>query len=274
MAQRKSHKKQKKIPFDPHAHYAAAVQGPDDEMRLLARWFRTQTGRRPLVLREDFCGTFANSIAWAKVDPQRHAYGIDLDPNPIQYGREQYLPKVKASVQERVHITLGDVLHPHKIPPADMICALNFSFNVLQRREDLVEYFRGVRRGLTEGGMWVGDVYGGSDTVTPHETSRRVGSFTYYWELSSYNPIHNRATFFIHFKRRNEAKRLRVFRYDWRLWSISEIREALALAGLADSRVYWEGTMPDGSGNDVYRQAETGEPCKSWVAYITARKLG
>ena len=42
------------------------------------------------ILREDFCGTFAICCEWAKSGATFEAHGVDLDPEPLQYGKERY----------------------------------------------------------------------------------------------------------------------------------------------------------------------------------------
>ena len=62
----------------------------------------------------------------------------------------------------------------------------------------------------------------------------------------------------------------KVFSYDWRMWSIGEIKDALYDAGFSDVNVYWEGTDEDGSGDGEFYRASTEENCESWVTYISA----
>lgn len=40
----------------------------------------------PLHLREDFCGTALVCVTWCKQDVFHSAVGLDLDPEPLQWG--------------------------------------------------------------------------------------------------------------------------------------------------------------------------------------------
>ena len=61
--------------------------------------------------------------------------------------------------------------------------------------------------------------------------------------------------------------------YDWRLWTVLEVREALSDAGFTATEVYWEGIEEDGNeGNGVFTLQETAENTESWIAYIVGIK--
>ena len=60
----------------------------------------------------------------------------------------------------------------------------------------------------------------------------------------------------------------RAFSYDWRMWTIPEIREAMADAGFKATHVYWEGTARNGLGNGVFTRKARGESCQAWIAYV------
>lgn len=96
--------------------------------------------------------------------------------------------------------------------------------------------------------------------------------YSYYWDQDCFDPITNEAQFYIHFKRRGEAKRQEVFSYDWRMWSIPELRDLLVEVGFSATYVYWEGSDKNGEGNGIFTRAERGEECEAWVAYIVAAK--
>ena len=57
----------------------------------------------------------------------------------------------------------------------------------------------------------------------------------------------------IHFKFPDKTKIKNAFTYNWRLWTMVEIRELLSEAGFANVVVYWEGEDEDGD------QREEGE---------------
>ena len=61
-------------------------------------------GKRPYVLREDFCGTFAISADWVCSDKKRTAIAIDLDPEPLEYGKEERLIQLTPGEQKRIKL--------------------------------------------------------------------------------------------------------------------------------------------------------------------------
>ena len=78
--------------------------------------------------------------------------------------------------------------------------------------------------------------------------------------------------FYIHFKPKGKKKVKKVFSYDWRLYSIPEIKDLLKEVGFERSQVYWEGTDKNGEGDGNFTPATEGEDCESWIAYIVAEK--
>jgi hypothetical protein len=65
----------------------------------------------------------------------------------------------------------------------------------------------------------------------------------------------------------------RAFTYEWRLWTLPEIRELLEEAGFSKVTVYWEGTDEEtGEGDGKYYPSLQGDADPSWVCYLTAEK--
>ena len=61
--------------------------------------------------------------------------------------------------------------------------------------------------------------------------------------------------------------------YEWRLWTLPEIREILEDAGFHGITVYWQGTDEEnGEGNGEFTAAEHGAADAGWITYITAMK--
>ena len=64
-----------------------------------------------------------------------------------------------------------------------------------------------------------------------------------------------------------------AFTYDWRMYTLPEIRDILKDAGFKKSTIYWEGWDEDEEeGNGIYEPSEKGEADPGWVVYITAEK--
>lgn len=260
-------------PFDKYWYYQKSVQSPDSDVIFLRDTYRELKGKNAKTLREDFCGTFLICTEWVKLHGDHQAIGVDLDSEPIQYGLQHYLPNLKPYQQERVNVLQRNVLDS-KLPQADIIAALNFSFCIFKQRDLLRKYFLNCYNTLDKSGILICDIFGGSQCYEPNEeeTVHKADDFSYFWDQDSWNPISNEGMFYIHFKRRGEKKRDKVFTYDWRLWSIPEIREIMHEAGFSKTHVYWEGTTKKGEGDGVFKRSETGEHCESWIAYVVAEK--
>lgn len=254
--------------FDRYSYYLNAVQSPDVDCEFIEQAYRDSRGRSPRSLREDFCGAFANSCEWVKRGRDRRAIAIDLDPDPLGYGKAHYLTKLSAHQAQRVHVINSSVLTV-KAPRVDVTIALNFSYCLFKSRLVLKRYFKRVYQGLKPDGVFVLDCFGGPECQKANEEVTKVGGFKYYWDQKNYDPVTNEAKFEMHFKRKGEKKRLNQFSYDWRIWTIPEIREVMQEVGFAKTHVYWEGTNRAGYGDGNFVRKTHGEPdCDAWVAYI------
>jgi hypothetical protein len=258
-------------PFDRYAHYHRAVQSPKADCQFISDCYKELRGKRPHDLREDFCAAFALCCEWARRNRHNRALGIDLDMEPILYGQNHYLNKLRPDQRQRVRVQQGSVLTV-RAAPVDAVIAFNFSYYIFKSRLLLRRYFKTVHRGLRREGLFILDAFGGTDTQEANQERSKVGGFYYYWDQVSFEPITNEALFHIHFKRKGEKKREKVFSYDWRLWTIPEIRETMLEAGFRRTHVYWEGTTRSGQGNGKFKRTEVGEECNGWVAYLVGEK--
>lgn len=261
----------KKKAFDKYATYQRAVQSPEADCKFISDAYRDSRGKRPHDLREDFCGTFLLCCEWVRRSRENRAFGIDLDMEPLKYGRDHNLSALRAQQAERVHIHQGSVLTT-RVKPVDVIVAMNFSYYLFKSRLKLKHYFKRVFQGLRRDGVFIVDCFGGGDCQEANQEKTKHGSFTYYWDQASFDPISNEALFHIHFKLKGESRREKVFTYDWRMWTIPEIREAMMEAGFRRTHIYWEGTTRSGEGDGVFKRAEKGEECEGWVAYVVGEK--
>jgi len=257
--------------FDKYAYYSRAVQAPDVEAEFISEVYSELRGREATILCEDFCGTFKNSCEWVKQSSDVMAYGIDLDPEPLDYGYSNYFSKLKTHEQDRVHILQGDVLYPG-LPKGDVVIALNFSYSFFKERSQLLKYFKNVRNRLNPEGLFIIDTFGGSLCFSPCVDEHRRRGFTYYWDEEEFNPINHHCTFHIHFKRDGEKKREKVFSYHWRLWTLPELRDLMIDAGFHKTHIYWEGSTRRGSGDGKFKRTEQGDDAGAWVAYLVAER--
>lgn len=267
---RRVNRKNGKVLFDKYELYRKAVQSAENDVQFIRDTYVELKGKQPRVFREDFCGTFALSTEWIKLNPRHEAIGIDLDPEPMAYGRQHYLTKLKPEQQRRMKLIEGNVLDPN-LPKADVVAAMNFSYFCFKQRELLKKYFANVFKTLGKDGIFLVDLFGGSQCYDAIEDTIKHEGFTYYWDQTNFDPVTNEALFYIHFRVKGQ-KIERVFTYDWRLWSIPELRDIMAEVGFRKSHVYWEGTAKDGSGDGNFTRVDHGEACQSWIAYIVAEK--
>lgn len=273
MSKKKTSIKKKKNlqPFDKYRYYLDSVQAPDIDSDFFRQSFEELKNKKPKVLREDFCGTFAVCCEWVKLNPEFVAYGIDLDTEPTEWGKKNNLPVLTPQQQSRITVLNKNVLDKD-LPKADVIAAQNFSFFLFKKREDLKAYFKNCLETLNAGGILITDCFGGSGCYEPNEEETKFGDYSYIWDQDTYNPITHEAMFYIHYKRKGEKRRNKVFAYDWRLWSIMEIREIMEEVGFKKTHVYWEGTDKHGGGDGNFIATEAGDYAESWIAYIIGEK--
>lgn len=252
---------------DKYILYTEAVQEPSAEVSFFRRIYNKHNNRLPLIMREDFCGTAAICCNWVKRGTQNRSFGVDLDPEPLQWSRTRYLNKLTTQQLARINLIKANVLTV-KTPAIDVILALNFSFCVFKERTVLLKYMRRCLHTLTPGGIMVMDIYGGPESQQPNTDSTRKNGFVYVWDQARYNPISNETLCHIHFEFPDGSKMNKAFTYDWRLWTPVEIRETLLEAGFTDARIYWEGTQANGEGNGSFRVCESSDADDAWVAYV------
>ncbi len=261
----------KSKPFDKYEYYHKSVQSPETDVEFFKATYEELKGKKPVAFREDFCGTFAISCEWVKLHKSHRAIGVDLDPEPIEYGKQNYFSKLTPDQRQRLQVLQANVLDPH-LPLSDIVGALNFSYFIFKTRDQMRRYFTNAYTTLNRDGIMILDLFGGQACYDENEEPTKHPRHTYYWHQSSYDPITHEAFFHIHFKVKGEKKRESVFTYDWRMWGIPELRELLEEVGFKKTHVYWEGTDRKGNGNGVFTRAEKGECCAAWIAYIVAEK--
>lgn len=259
---------------DRHRLYQIAVQCPEGEITFVDHNFRRLRGRSARWLREDFCGTAAVCCEWVRRRKINRAIGVDLDGEVLDWGRGHNLSALDGHQAGRVDLVQGDVLAV-ETRPLDVILAMNFSYWLLKGRGALLDYFTRVRSALAPDGVFFLDAYGGYDSyrvITEERTLEdpELGPFTYQWEQAAYEPVTGRLVCHIHFGFPDGSRLDRAYSYDWRLWSLPEIRELLAEAGFSRVLVYWQGWDADGNPDGVFVPCETGEPDAGWIAYLSA----
>ncbi|KAA0216664.1 MAG: class I SAM-dependent methyltransferase [Leptolyngbya sp. PLA3] len=257
---------------DKHDLYERAVQNVQAEIDFVDRTYKKRRGRAAVRLREDFCGTGNTSCEWVRRRADNVAFGLDIDQATLDWGGQRHVGRLKPHQQERVHLLNRDVLKPGDARHMDCILAMNFSYWVFHQRAVMKEYFRSVRRSLAPDGLFFLDFYGGSEAFLEIEEKRKLKGFTYVWEQDKFNPITGSVRCYIHFDFPDGTRMKRAFRYDWRVWTLPEMRDLLVEAGFGTVTVYWEGDDGNGGGNGVFRPTLRGDPCESFICYIVAEK--
>lgn len=290
MAKDKKHKKNKhkdKQPKGPtmaetadrHVMYQASVQAVDVEVEFLDKIFRDLRGRQALSFKEDFCGTALLSVEWCKSDSKRTAIGVDIDEETLEWGRQHNLEPAGSDVSSRVSLLKQDVREVLD-PKVDITCAFNFSYCIFKTRPELREYFAKAREGLQDDGLLVLDLFGGTECLDEleEETELEEVDGTYIWEHAKYNPITNEILCHIHFKFPDKSRMDKAFTYDWRLWTLQELKELLEEAGYSKVRIYWEKFENSDDDDDFlestgeFYEATDVENQESWHAYVVAEK--
>lgn len=251
--------------------YEESVQFPEHDVDFFIQAYSEARKAKPCTLREDFCGTFAVSCQWVKSDKKRTAIGVDLCPTTLQWGRDNNLSKLDAEQQERVTLKEQDVRQKNG-PPVDILAAQNFSFWVFKTRQEVIDYFKIALSNLAEHGIMVIDMMGGAECRTEgltHKQTIREGKdgFKYQWKQISFNPINSDARFSISFLFPDGSRLNDAFVYDFRLWTIVEVREMLVEAGFSMTHVYW---AVDLDHDGAWQRREQAPSDASWTCYLVA----
>lgn len=272
VSRKKIHKPTQAERADRHVLYQDSVQDADWEIDFMSGLYKSLRGRKPLRLREDFCGTGLFSCAWVKSAPDREAVGIDLDPEVLAWSHAHNVSKLKPGALKRLELVQADVLGV-KTKPVDIVCAFNFSYWIFKERATLRSYFENVRAGLKADGIFMLDAFGGYDACKVLKEREEMGRFTYIWDQAEFDPVTGSITCHIHYVFPDGSRLKQAFSYYWRLWTLPELQEILAEAGFRNVRVWWQGTDPKtGEGSDEFTPVEHGDPDPSWIAYIVAEK--
>jgi SAM-dependent methyltransferase len=252
---------------DKHILYQKSVQDADTECAFIERMFRQIRGRAPESLREDFCGTALLTGKWVQRGPNRTGIGVDIDPKVLKWGTEHNLAPI-GEPGDRVKLYCQDVRKPVR-EKVDVVGAFNFSYWIFMTRDEMRAYFAHVKKGLGRDGVFLLDAYGGWESEEPMLEERAIaGGFTYVWDQHSFDPITHRVVNYIHFHFKDGTKLERAFTYEWRYWTLPELKELLLEAGYRDVRVYWD--TSDDDEHEAYKVRSKADNQPGWLAYLAA----
>lgn len=271
--------------MSPLQCYELCVQSPRHVVSLLRGVYEFHQGTTPRVLREDFAGSAAVSSRWVReglsLGEVWRAVAVELDQPTIAHAREQ-----SGTAREHVEFVHADAItcDVETTDDCDVIWVGNFSIGYIHQRHDLVEYLRRSRRRLAMGnagfggGIFACDIYGGAGafalgSLERTHPSRGREMIKYLWQHEAADPrtgmVRNSISFRVLLDGEVIAEHPRAFVYDWRLWSLAELREAMLEAGFASVEVYKDiNVAPGQPPRPVADPAELGV---DWVVVVVAR---
>ena len=237
-------------------------------------------GGKPLVLREDFCGSGTLARAWAASHRSRRSVAVDLDPGVL----------VRAARASRVTPLVIDAKAARA--RAHIIAATNFPLGYQHDRPALLRYLRNVHRSLLPGGIFVGDMYGGRDAFTPGKIVQLLRApeqrpwngelVEYTFEQRAADQASGLVLDTLSFRvwsgpsarGKADAHYPDAFVYHWRLWSMPELQDALREAGFREIKVHDRlGDAIDSAGRLHLKPVSADNPLdENWVAYAVARR--
>ena len=260
---------------DRHRLYELSVQCAEAELDFVSDTFKALRGRRPRSLREDFCGTANVCAEWVRRGARNTAVGVDLDGEVLEWARRNRLAPLTDKQRARVALIQDDVLRA-QTRPVEALLAMNFSYWLFKERAELLRYFRTARDNLVDDGIFFLDAYGGYDSFREIDEEREIDDgeegFTYIWDQDRFNPVNNHLVCHIHFAFPDGSVMERAFSYDWRLYTLPEIRDLLHEAGFARTTVYWQGWDEDGEPSGDFYPTEEADADAGWICYIVAEK--
>ena len=256
---------------DRHVLYQEAVQNVESEIDFIDETYEKIRGRKASLLREDFCGTANTACEWVSRRKSNRAVAVDLDPEVLDWGRRNNAARLSPEARSRLTLIEGDVLTAKTERP-DALLAMNFSYWLFKERRTLLKYFKSVHKALADDGVFFLDAYGGWEAHRTIRESRECEGFTYIWDQHAFDPISHTMACYIHFRFPDGSKMNRAFSYEWRLWSLPELRELLAEAGFKKTTIFWEGADDEGDGNGEVEPVDTAESDPGWICYIVAEK--
>ena len=256
---------------DPFELYEASVQDPHFECEFLQTKFFEIRGRKPFLLREDFCSTAYLCREWIKQGDLYRAIGVDIDPKPLKWCKSQAETLLSPCQRARLMLIEEDVVNVSE-PTVDLIYAGNFSYWLFLTRTNLVNYFKSALKSLTNDGILFLDAFGGHEAFKTGIERRRRKGFSYIFEQSNINPISQTMDCSIHFKFPDGSCLNHVYKYQFRIWALPEIRESIIDAGFSDVLFFWENEDDEGNGTGNYSVSEKGSNDPVWVAMIAAIK--
>ena len=274
MKKSETSKKSKNRPLsemaDKNDLYERSVQCAESEIGFIDRHYEILRKRKAKKLREDFCGSALVSFEWVARRKDNESIAVDIDPEVMNWGISRHMGSLNRSQKNRIQFLEEDVIKV-RTAPQDVILATNFSYWCFKERRTLLSYFESVRKSLATDGVFFVDCYGGYEAYRLLEEKTEHEGFTYIWDQADFNPINNHQLCYIHFSFPDGSRIERAFSYNWRLWTIGEIRELMSEAGFSQSLVFWQDwDESEEAESGEFTMVEKAEPDAGWIAYVAA----
>lgn len=220
---------------DKYLLYQNSVTAPVDTAESLMAFYYAKHKEPAKVLREDFCAAGVISAGWLERFPFAEAIGVDLDPEPINWGKANNFSEETLSRMEFIEDDVKNVTRP-----ADIVLAHNFSHYIFKTRTEMSDYFQGVYNSLTPGGLFVFDSMAGPMTMSAHEDDDpdRLEGIRYQWELKNFDPISHECLYTISYVFEDGSELRDAFVYPWRQWSVPELRDIAEGVGFDRTETY------------------------------------
>src|SRR5690606_41758971 len=122
---------------------------------------------------------------------RRHAIGVDVDPDVLEWGRRNRVSRLKPRDRSRVRLINEDV-RTVKTEPVDIVCAFNFSYFCFKTRDEMRNYFKRVRSALVRDGLFFLDAFGGPEAQDVQKERTKHDNFTYVWDQAEFEPVTGR----------------------------------------------------------------------------------
>jgi len=235
--------------------YRDTVYHPDnDDIKQFNTLYKQLKNKVPRVLREDFCGIFDLSSLWVSYSYDNKAIAVDIDAEPLQWGKENQELNMNSNKWGRLDIRNDDCRTVDIADNSIDICiANNWSQQVFVEREDMLAYFKNVYNSLKDDGIFMltgtanlhasPDVYIESRIVN---WDHRI--WKYVFEVQKTCPYTHLGKCQINFLQDN--KLATPFEYPWRDWMICEYLDLLKEVGFEKthimSHIQDEDELPEG----------------------------
>lgn len=228
--------------------YQKSVQNVKKETEFFRKTYRMIFNKVPNTFREDFCGTGLLSCEWVKNNVMSSAVGIDIDQEALDYGEAN---NINCDRVKLINQNVLDEFNPDD--KFDVICSLNYSHFLLNKRSELLTYFKNVRKNITKG-IFIIDFFGGSHIYSDHKYEHSKSSGFYEFEGGQMNILNNKSLCKLNHKiKKNKFETL--FKFAFRIYSLIELREALEEANFNNFKLFIK-EINDDDGDDYAEYEE------------------